>query len=70
MVTGRICEEGHVLSWVEVAGEQICGEYRLQLCKLLVVLREPLEDLLLAEELSDGCCGVEKIWNEKGELLG
>ena len=54
-----------MLSWVEVAGEQVCGEYRLQLCELLVVLREPLEDLLLAEELSDGCCSVGKIWNEK-----
>ena len=59
-----------MLGWVEVAGEQIGGEDCLQLSKLLAVLREPLEDLLLAEELSDGCCGVEKIWNEKGELLG
>ena len=58
-----------MLSWVEVAGEQVCGEYRLQLCKLLVVLWEALEDLLLAEVLSDACCSVGKVWNEK-ELLG
>ena len=59
-----------MLGWVEMAGELIGGEDCLQLCKLLAVLREPLEDLLFAEELSDGCCGVGKIWNEKGELLG
>ena len=59
-----------MLGWVEMAGEQIGGEDCLQLCELLAVLRKPLEDLLFAEELSDGCCGVGKIWNEKGELLG
>ena len=59
-----------MLGWVKVAGEEIGGEHCLQLCKFLAMLREPSEDLLFAEELSDGCCGMGKIWNKKGELLG
>ena len=47
-----------MLCGVEMAGEQVCGEDCFKLCKLLVMLQEPLEDLFLAEKLSDGCCGM------------
>ena len=47
-----------MLCGVEMAGEEVCGEDCLNFCKLLVVLREPLEDLFFAEKLSDGCCGM------------
>ena len=50
-----------MLGWVEVMGEEIGGKHCLQLRKFLAVLGEPLEDLLFAEELSDGC----KLWRAK-----
>ena len=48
VVTGCVRQEGHGLCRVEVAGEQICGENCLELCKFLVVLWEPLEGFVLA----------------------
>ena len=51
-------------------GEEAGGQQQLELLELLAVLREPLEGLLLPEELPNCCCGMGEVWNEKGELLG
>ena len=38
--------------------------------RLVVSIAFSWSNSWLSEELSDGCCSVREIWNEKGELLG